>query len=405
MQLILGLGVGRVTWAAITLALLFSAPAPPAGAQTATRTYRAVAFTALPSWTSDRHEKALAAFLLSCPAVKRSPSSDPSLVEACRKAEALPAPVTRTAARAFFAAEFVPHRVEHNGAAAKFTGYYGPEYKGARTEDRERGFVAPVYKLPEGERGHVKLERPIRAPNGEEVQAARKSPTSSPVPYPTYEQISGGGLERELAIVWLKDRVDAFMLQIEGSARVVLPDGSAIVINTSSNSGYPAKSWAEIVRAAQRQGDLLGASPKARAQWMRANPVRAARHMHKITNTHFFSVVPDGLPRGSRGNPLQSERSIAVDAGCHAFGLPIYLSAPDIRHVERQDGFFRLMVAHDVGSAIKGPERADIFFGMGEAAEQLGSRTSSGGTLHVLLPRGFRDTLDPARPCLKRPPG
>jgi membrane-bound lytic murein transglycosylase A len=387
------------------LTVLFSLAALDAGAQTATRTYRPVAFSSLPSWSSDRHEKALAAFRLSCPAVRRSPSSDPAMVEACGKADALPTPVTRSAARAFFIAEFVPHRIEHDGAAAKFTGYYGPEYKGARAEDRVQGFVAPVYRLPEGERGHIKLDRPIRAPNGEEVLAARRSPAGLPVPYPTYEQISGGGLERELAVVWLKDRVDAFMLQIEGSARIVLPDGAAMVINTSSNTGYPAKSWAEIVRAAQRQGDLLGASPKARAQWMRANPERAAPYMHKITNTHFFSVVPDGLPRGSRGNPLQAERSIAVDAGCHAFGLPVYLSAPDIRHVERQDGFFRLMVAHDVGSAIKGPERADIFFGMGEAAEQLGSRTSSGGSLHVLLPRGFRDTPDPARPCLKRPPG
>jgi membrane-bound lytic murein transglycosylase A len=167
----------------------------------------------------------------------------------------------------------------------------------------------------------------------------------------------------------------------------------------ATNSGYPPRAWAEIVREAQAKGDMPGASPNQRFQWMKANIERARPYIWKNTLTHFFKIIEGGRTLGSRANPLQNERSLAVDPACHAFGLPIYVSAPGLTHVPGTDRFHRLMVAHDVGSAIKGPERGDIYFGTGKEAGEIAGKTGAVAVFHVLLPKGFVDKVDPARPC------
>ncbi|HUS97437.1 MAG TPA: 3D domain-containing protein, partial [Hyphomicrobiaceae bacterium] len=94
------------------------------------------------------------------------------------------------------------------------------------------------------------------------------------------------------------------------------------------------------------------------------------------------------LPLGVRDIPLTEGRSLAVDAAWHGLGLPIFVSAPELAHAcQCAQGFHRLMVAQDAGSAIRGPERGDIFFGTGEAAGVLAGKTRHAGMFHVLLPR------------------
>ena len=83
---------------------------------------------------------------------------------------------------------------------------------------------------------------------------------------------------------------------------------------------------------------------------------------------------------------LTPGRSLAVDPAHHALGLPIYVSAVDMKHVNKAGAFNRLMVAQDVGSAIKGPERGDIYFGSGDAAGRLAGVTKHAGKFIVLLP-------------------
>ena len=87
------------------------------------------------------------------------------------------------------------------------------------------------------------------------------------------------------------------------------------------------------------------------------------------------------------GIELTTGRSLAVDTAVHALGTPIFVSAPTLTHATRGRPFQRLMIAQDVGSAIRGPERGDIYFGSGARAGQLAGVTKNPGNFHVLVPR------------------
>ena len=99
----------------------------------------------------------------------------------------------------------------------------------------------------------------------------------------------------------------------------------------------------------------------------------------------FFRELEGDHAVGVLGTPLYEGRSLAVDTAFHGLGLPIYVVAPGMTHVGLS-GLHRLMVAHDVGSAIKGPERGDVYFGTGDTALALAGVTKHPVTFFVLLP-------------------
>jgi membrane-bound lytic murein transglycosylase A len=86
-------------------------------------------------------------------------------------------------------------------------------------------------------------------------------------------------------------------------------------------------------------------------------------------------------------SPLTPGRSLAVDTAYHVLGSPIFVTGTDMTHVDKSGAFNRLMIAQDVGSAIKGPERGDIYFGTGTAAGRLAGVTKHVGKFIVLLPK------------------
>jgi membrane-bound lytic murein transglycosylase A len=104
----------------------------------------------------------------------------------------------------------------------------------------------------------------------------------------------------------------------------------------------------------------------------------------------FFREIKDetGAPLGAMRVALTAERSLAIDTAYHALGTPIYVSVPTMKHVPKGSPFNRLMVGQDVGSAIRGAERGDIYFGSGDAAGKLASSTKHPGKFFVLVPNG-----------------
>ena len=86
-------------------------------------------------------------------------------------------------------------------------------------------------------------------------------------------------------------------------------------------------------------------------------------------------------------SPLTPGRSLAIDTAYHVLGSPIFVRGSDMTHVDKSGAFNRLMIAQDVGSAIKGPERGDIYFGSGAAAGRLAGVTKHAGKFIVLLPK------------------
>ena len=366
--------------------------------------YKPLAFAQVPSWDQDDHAAALKAFRKSCERVVASvrertaadkpPPPPAALVPACAAASRLAASVSRSDAKAFFEQHFTAHAVAHNGPRGLLTGYYEPLLQGSLTP--QGAFQTPIYKRPpdlvnlvdETQRGAV----------GMAFTHARKTDQGSE-PYPTRAQIEQGALkDRNLELLYLADPVEVFFLQVQGSGRVKLPDGSVIRIHYDGKNGHP---YTSIGRYLIDKG-LLAAdkvSMGALKRWLKADPERAKNVLWQNASYVFFRQLkgPEAAgPLGALNAQLTPGRSLAVDAGHHVLGLPIYVSGEGMTHVDKAGSFHRLMIAQDVGSAIKGPERGDIYFGSGDAAGRLAGVTKHAGRFIVLLPKETPTRADAA---------
>lgn len=356
--------------------------------------YTTVTFAELPGWDRDDHLAAFKAFVASCkPVMEAARSGDKSgvtkppaeLLAVCESAlaGARGQVATKAAARAFFEAHFRPQRVDQAQPEGLLTGYYEPLIKGSRTP--QPGFWTPVYKrpadlvnvVPESERG---------AKAGQFTHMRKTDKGLSP--YLTRAEIEQGGLKgKDLELLYFEDEIDVFFMQIQGSGRVELPDGETIRITYDGKNGYPYTSVGKnLVEAGTFTPETM--SLKALASWLKKDRKRAQDVMWKNQSYVFFRELTGAEAEGAMGVlgiPLQPGRSLAVDTAYHAIGTPVYVASPSLTHANSgTGGFARLMIAHDVGSAIKGPGRGDIFFGSGEKAGRIAGKTKHPGQFYVL---------------------
>jgi membrane-bound lytic murein transglycosylase A len=194
--------------------------------------------------------------------------------------------------------------------------------------------------------------------------------------------------------MYFADPVDVFFLHVQGSGRVRLPDCRMVRVTYDGKNGHPYTSIGRhLIDTGEIGADQM--SLPALAAWLKAEPKRGRRTMQRNASFVFFREMsgPEAdAAQGVNGIPLTEGRSLAVDTSVHAIGTPIYVAAPTLTHGGSQrgeTGFSRLMIAHDVGSAIRGPERGDIYFGSGDAAGQMAGITKHPVTFTVLLPRGL----------------
>ncbi|MGH6845379.1 MAG: murein transglycosylase A [Methylocella sp.] len=273
-------------------------------------------------------------------------------------------------ARRFFEAHFRPFRVAAKGPwaghAGFFTGYYEPIVDGSLSPSRD--FTAPVLGRPEN----------LNALAG----------------YPDRAAIEAGAIEPHTApIIWLRDRVEVFLVQVQGSARVRLADGSLLQLAYAGRNGHP---YTSIGRILIDTGEIAEAemSLATLKQWIRThgqNPGDAgAALMHRNKSYVFFSLheecEPAHGPIGGQGISLTALRSIAVDRAVWTYGLPFWIAADLPWRGSTPSPFRRLMIAQDTGSAIGGPARADIFFGSGDDAGARAGDIRHAGDVVVLLP-------------------
>ena len=351
-----------------------------------------IRFAELPGWRTDDHAAAFAAFRRSCPAVGRRAAANPApaltaLAAVCARAMARgQRRIARTEARVFFERFFEPHRVVRAPPASLLTGYYEPHIAGSLV--RTGRFDVPLFGRPADLENVVAEE--ARATSGVALTHMRRT-ADGLVPYATRAEIEAGALAgRGLEVVWLADPVEAFFAQVQGSARIILPDGRRIGLSYDGKNGHPYTSIGRVLveRGAMRLEDVSMASLAA---YLRADPVRAREVMQRNESYVFFrriEAAEDKGAHGALGVALTPGRSLAVDTAFHALGSPVWVDAPSLRHWGRRAPFRRLMVAHDVGSAIKGPERGDIYFGSGARAAARAGITRHPGSFAVFLPRG-----------------
>jgi membrane-bound lytic murein transglycosylase A len=202
-----------------------------------------------------------------------------------------------------------------------------------------------------------------------------------------------------LELVWLEDHVEVFFIHIQGSAKIKLPDGSSMRIGFAGKNGHSYTSIGKhiVAKRLMKKSEISLENVKA---WLRADKSRGMEVMWANRSFIFFREMGqldehDG-PIGAHGVPLAAGRSLAVDRRYHQLGLPIWVSS---RHLVTESGrsFARLMVAQDVGSAIKGAERGDIYWGSGDKAGQIAGDTHHAGQFVVLLPKRQQMRTRPRR--------
>jgi membrane-bound lytic murein transglycosylase A len=356
-----------------------------------------ISYSNLTGWSGDDHAAAFRAFRRSCGKIDRQASAanskksrlDPALVDACRRALALGPKVSRAEARAFFEQAFTPHEITASRPNGLLTSYFEPVLEGARKPGN--GYNVPIYRRPTD----LMLLSPSneRGTRNAQMTAMRKTANGSE-PYPTRQQIEQGALKgRGLELLYLKDPVDAYIMHIQGSARIRLPNGHKVRIGFAAKNGYP---YTSIGKALIDQGEIDASkmSMQRMKAWMRANPEKAKRVMWMNKSFIFFRELDEGVgtdgPIGAQGVSLSAGRSLAVDTGFHTLGAPIWVKVPGLKTSGKS--YARLMIAQDVGSAIQGPERGDIYWGSGEKAGRAAGKIKYPGSFVVLVPntRAYR---------------
>ena len=351
-------------------------------------------FRDLPGWHRDDHQAAFEAYQRSCTKlmarelrIKARQKSDKAMLmtEPCRAMRRFTRPPDRHLSRRFFETYFTPYAIRNTKRKGILTGYYEPVLAGSRTRTPE--YDVPVYRRP-GDL--VDLDgRRVKDKRVAGLRAARLAGDNL-VPFPTRAQIDKGALVgKKLELLYLRDEVDLFFLQIQGSGRIKLADGSWMRIGFDGRNGHP---YSSIGKEMIRRGLVpeAGMSLDAVKNWLRKNPGLAREIMWHNKSYIFFKEFTkkdrQAGPKGALDVVLTPGRSLAVDQRYHNLGLPIYVIAPTLRH-HGENGFRRLMVAQDVGAAIKGPERGDIYWGSGDKAGAIAGRTKVQGQYIVLLPK------------------
>ena len=326
-----------------------------------------IGYNQLPGWLAEHHAAAIPPFLAGCArmvgqnlggtgeAAARGGSSA-RWQAACATAATLP-PGDDAAARAFFERSFQPWIASADGSAqGQFTGYYEPQLQGSRT----RG---GIYQTPL-----------LRKPSGRRL--------------PTRAQIVAGALaRRHLELVYVADPIDAFFLEIQGAGRIHLKDGRDIRVSYDGQNGHP---YFPIGRLLVDRGEMAlpDVSLQSIRAWLIAHPKQAREVMNHNPSYVFFREMagsdPSEGPPGALGAALTPLRSIAVDKSFVPMGTPVWIETTD---PVTAAPIRQLMMAQDVGGAIKGPVRADIFFGWGPAAEQRAGLMNKPGAAYLFLPR------------------
>ncbi|MDP1526982.1 MAG: MltA domain-containing protein [Rhodocyclaceae bacterium] len=330
----------------------------------------------LPGWESDDHAVVLDLFRQQCTSLAKRPL----WLATCEAAQKVGVGGT---ARAWFEAQFRPWVLVNpdDKREGMVTGYYEPIVRGSRNQ--KPPYAVPVFGPPED---MIVVDLGELYPELKHMRLRGKLDGRKLVPYFSRAEWSTEELRRsQQALLWLDDPIDFFFLQIQGSGQVALDDGSRVRIGYADQNGHPYRS---IGRWLIDQGELKSheASMQGIKAWAAANPRRLQELLNTNPSLVFFRELPvtGNGPPGALGIPLTPERSIAVDPRHTPLGAPVWLATT---RPNSDESLQRLMLAQDTGGAIRGPVRADFYWGSGAAPGAQAGKMKQSGQMWVLLPR------------------
>ena len=306
------------------------------------QSFKKLSFGDLDGWNQDDHDKALDVFLKTQSQFFRNLS-----LRAKGKNKRV------SSSQEFFEHSFVPTLIDFPNRSF-FTGYYEAEILGSVVPDKE--FQFPIYK------------RPPDLKNGTKWLSRRELEESNILQ------------NKSLEIVYLRSRAEVFLLQVQGSGRVILTDGSVIRVGYDGRNGHEYISIGQIlIKWGVFSAENI--SGHAVKNWLMLNPQIADELLYQNPSYIFFKVMSDleeeAGPIGTSNSSLEKLRSIAVDPKYIPLGSPVWIE------IKGSYPLNRLMVAQDTGSAIKGPSRVDIFFGRGDDAEKMAGQIKDYGRVAV----------------------
>lgn len=359
--------------------------------------FRQVSWASLPGWADDDLAHVWKAFVNNCKGLMRPVSG--SLAMQARATPRAWQPVCAAAVQSGLAAgnpgvpalrQFLQTHLQPwqlldaSGKTARntVTGYYEPLVHASRTRQGE--YQWPLYAAPTDlltiDLGTVYPELAGKRVRGKLVG-------KRVVPYDTRAEIAASESRQPPVIVWANDPVEAFFLQIQGSGRAQLPDGSVVRLAYADHNGRP---YVSIGQWLAKKGELplAKASMQNIKAWARNNPSRVQEMLNANPAMVFFNEVaivdPELGPKGAYGIPLIGQRSVAIDTTFVPLGTPVFLSTT---YPASSQPLRRLVFAQDTGAAIKGAGRTDFYWGFGDEAGAMAGRMKQQGDTWLLWPK------------------
>lgn len=357
-------------------------------------------FEHLNGWSTDDHASAMDAFIQSARRMVFKPYktralgvSSSALANIAKKAVAQ-APFDQETARNFFEDCFDPFEIvrpgnNNDGYGGFVTAYYEPEVPASSFKTTE--FSAPLYGRPDDLVDITDDNRPSGFnPNIHYAKLVEKFSVTNLQEYPDRQAIEAGCLAgKGLEIAWVKDKVEALFIHIQGSARLCFGDGSFARIGFAAKTGH---AYTPVGKILLQRGELTKeqCGMQAIRDWFAKNPDQVDTVINKNRSFIFFKQYPaageNEGPVGAAKVSLTSHRSLAVDRRLHTFGSPVWIETAEPLPGTKAP-FAKLMVAQDTGSAIVGPARGDLFLGSGKEAGKIAGNVRHVARFVVLVPK------------------
>ncbi len=280
----------------------------------------------------------------------------------------------------FIKDNFDPYLVKYNELEfGKFTSYYEPSIN--ISKEKTKDYIHPIYAYPQD---MVEFNLKDFAPElATDKTVVARVDGKNLTPYYNREYIENKGINAPV-LFWTNDPVKLHIMHIQGPAVGILPDGSKQRIAYAGNNGKAFKGIGSILLENKviEQGSMDYV-----VDWLNKNQEQAKKYMQQNPRFIFHRLIEARGPIGAMGLPLTDGRSLAIDPQYIPLGSLMWLEtiSPDRQPIQK------MLIAQDVGSAIKGPIRGDYFWGSGDDALMQAGRMNASGRYFILLPKGAKN--------------
>ena len=323
-------------------------------------------------------------WIRSCDAIGRKDSWQ----EVCKLSKNLISPTNKDIKTFFYQNFHLYQAFQKNGSEnGLVTGYYQPLLEGSRKKTRR--YQIPLYGPPSD---LITVDLSDVYPDLKYKRLRGRVEGNKLIPYHTREEITENKLPlKGNELFWVKDAVEAFFLEIQGSGVIAFKDGTRTQVGYADQNGHPYRSMGrELIHKGELSRHKV--SMQSIKDWGKKNKEKLQRFMNANPSVVFFRELPPGLPGpiGALGVPISAERSVAVDRKFIPLGAPIILSTTQ---PNSNKALKKVMVAQDTGGAIGGGVRVDFYWGQGNAAGKKAGSMKQQGKVWVILPKDFKFPL------------